>query len=505
MPHNNQTPIEYLVLNGGGAKGVGYPGMYQAIHDAGLFTNIRSISGASVGSIFAAMIAVGADPEVIRSKTIEENLADQVGKTTLLGPNIIPGLTRSLDTVEINLNKQLIMATVGFLKKQKELSRDTETVLQRMEEPEHELSFNDLFFLHMEYPDQFKTLTVDAMIMGQYKLTVFDHNHSNGQISIARACIASSAMPGLFAPVKINGIYYQDGGIVDPLPCDYFSLKDADDSPEEIAKKTLLFVFSIPLSFSFFENAVNKKHLNFLMKSALMTADILLLPLVNTLYFLMNLTFFLIKCVSYLFLIIPYFFICSEFDNVSMVFSDLSDVFFSLFTIPCVFSLSTVANNLYTRISEHYSDRTILLDSGSIDSSNFKVAPEVARTMHALYYLETMEYILKHKLQKTLFIADEKTFYQTILAHYYACSSEDYDSKGVDDSKLQYMKIKDIANKNHESPTAKALTKATEQLYTNSSSISVDSKSAHQNEYAFFNASVAVLPESLSIGRSMLL
>ena len=463
MPSDNSVLIERIVLNGGGAKGVGYPGVCQAIHDAGLFTNALSISGASVGSIFSAMIAIGTAPEVLRKKMLNHNLLDLVGNATLKGPNIIPGLTKNLDTVEDYLNQHLIETAINFLEKQTVLSKNINTLLQEIKTDKHQLSFNNLYTLHKAYPAQFKTLTVVAMVMGQYKLTVFDHQGETGDVSIARACIASSAMPMIFAPVKINDIFYQDGGIVDPLPSEYFSQNNTDESAEEKFKKTLLFVFDFDCSF--FKDAVNQKRLTSLAKPALIIANILLLPLVNLLFFSINLTVFLMKCISYLLFIIPYHLIYSNYEDASIIFHDLSEVFFSLFSIPIVFDLATLANSLYTRISEQYFDSTILLNPGSINSNNFEISPMLTETMHALYYLDTIEHILKHELHDGSLITDENTFYQTILTHYHASSPPDHDLSSLDNLKSQYMEIKSIANKNHESPTAVALTKATKKLY----------------------------------------
>src|SRR3990167_7109951 len=179
--------IERLVLNGGGAKGIGYPGVCQALHDAGVFVDARSISGASIGAIFAAMLAVGTEPGVLRKKMIDHNLADLIANHAFLGPNIVPGLTMSLDNVERFLNQHLISTTSDFLEKQKILPQKMQIFLQDILKEGHQLSFDELYTLHTVYPKQFKALTVVAVAMGRYHLTVFNHQESTKNISIARA------------------------------------------------------------------------------------------------------------------------------------------------------------------------------------------------------------------------------------------------------------------------------------------------------------------------------
>lgn len=51
--------VTQLVLSGGGAKGVAYPGAVKALEDRGALTGVRSISGSSAGAISATLLASG--------------------------------------------------------------------------------------------------------------------------------------------------------------------------------------------------------------------------------------------------------------------------------------------------------------------------------------------------------------------------------------------------------------------------------------------------------------
>ena len=50
-----------LVLSGGGAKGAYEVGVWQALEEAGIASNITAISGTSVGAINAALFATRPD------------------------------------------------------------------------------------------------------------------------------------------------------------------------------------------------------------------------------------------------------------------------------------------------------------------------------------------------------------------------------------------------------------------------------------------------------------
>jgi exoenzyme U len=53
--------LHRLVLTGGGAKGVAYPGALKALEHSGQLAHIREVGGTSVGAIVAALVATGMD------------------------------------------------------------------------------------------------------------------------------------------------------------------------------------------------------------------------------------------------------------------------------------------------------------------------------------------------------------------------------------------------------------------------------------------------------------
>lgn len=54
-------PPAHLVLSGGGAKGIAFPGMVQALEEADKLKGVKVVSGSSAGAISAALLASGMD------------------------------------------------------------------------------------------------------------------------------------------------------------------------------------------------------------------------------------------------------------------------------------------------------------------------------------------------------------------------------------------------------------------------------------------------------------
>ena len=54
-----KKPYKFMILEGGGVKGIAYGGAAAALESAGLLEEIEGYSGSSAGSQAAALLAVG--------------------------------------------------------------------------------------------------------------------------------------------------------------------------------------------------------------------------------------------------------------------------------------------------------------------------------------------------------------------------------------------------------------------------------------------------------------
>jgi NTE family protein len=157
-----------LALGGGGAKGMAHIGVLSVLESAGIKVDI--IAGTSAGAIAGSLYAAGKSPREI--ETLVRGLRWQQLLTrdrTGMGIFSTEGIRRVLE------------AAIGKTTRIEDL------------------------------PRRFIAMAVD-MDSGEER--AFDSG------PVAKAVCASAAFPGLFAPVRIDGHGYFDGGVTNAVPFD---------------------------------------------------------------------------------------------------------------------------------------------------------------------------------------------------------------------------------------------------------------------------------------------
>lgn len=154
-----------LVLSGGGTRGFAHLGMIAALYDKGIKPDV--ISGVSAGAIVGAFIAAGKTPEEIL--TIFKK-----------------GWFFKYTKLHIPLNGLL---KLDGLKEIIEKEIDKQKI-EDLEIP---------FYVGVSNLNEGKMEYINSGNLGQ-------------------AILASSSIPILFAPVKINGNLYVDGGLMENIP-----------------------------------------------------------------------------------------------------------------------------------------------------------------------------------------------------------------------------------------------------------------------------------------------
>lgn len=159
-----------VALSSGGARGLAHVGVLQVLEENGI--EIHAISGSSMGSYIGALWAAGfSGDELVK---LAEEMHDRRQLWKLADPIFPP--TRGL---------------FRGLKAKAHLER----------------SLGDLRFEDLER----KLLVITADLDTKERLVL-----RSGKIS--DAVHASCAMPGIIAPVELNGRRCVDGGVVDPIP-----------------------------------------------------------------------------------------------------------------------------------------------------------------------------------------------------------------------------------------------------------------------------------------------
>jgi NTE family protein len=159
-----------VALSGGGARGFAHLGVLQALRERNY--EIVKVSGTSAGAIMGALFCRGLDPENILNLLSKESLWRWVGPAW---------------------NRKGILSLNNAMKKIRQFI------------PEDN-------FADLKIP-----LSVNATDLHTGKVKYFESGE------LIRPLMASSALPVIFEPVKIQDRYYIDGGISNNLPIEPLS------------------------------------------------------------------------------------------------------------------------------------------------------------------------------------------------------------------------------------------------------------------------------------------
>lgn len=276
--------IENLVLQGGGAKGVGNPGALREMREAGVLDGLKSVAGTSAGALTAVSIACGQPQEELEALAFGDATALLKGKSkeaAQLYPDIdMSSKYISFKNVNINpfsgsfnllpelqvrkggLNPQqaapmliemdkMLCKEVGRLvagqsMQQNEAMVDAyiaspqgqgktkEEVLERlivlanpdMTQPRtgKMVTFNDMQMLHQMAPTQFKEIILTGWDGENQTALTFQAGEKYGDLPVAYAARASMAHPGIATGIILPGDTNPttDGGIGTNLPTEAF-------------------------------------------------------------------------------------------------------------------------------------------------------------------------------------------------------------------------------------------------------------------------------------------
>ena len=189
-----------IVLSGGGAKGVAHIGALKVIEEAGI--PIDYVVGTSMGAIVGGLYSIGYTPQqldsIVNAQDWKYLLSDALDpETTLLSEKLRE--EQYLLSVPI-AGKSAHVSDAGIIK-----GRNISRLLSELTVGYHDsISFNRM-------PIPFACVS-DNIVNGS---KVVFHNGI-----LATAMRASMSIPGVFAPVYLNGMVLVDGGLTDNYPVD---------------------------------------------------------------------------------------------------------------------------------------------------------------------------------------------------------------------------------------------------------------------------------------------
>jgi NTE family protein len=167
-----------FVLGGGGVLGAGEVGMLRALLESGVRPDL--VLGTSVGALNGAFVA--ADPTVETTERLAELWNDLAGKGGVFTESLV--------------SRAAVMARTG-------------THLHRRG------PLRALLNAHLPV-QRIEDLAVPFQCVAASIERAAEHWFTEG--SISDAVMASSAVPGLLAPVRIGGEHFLDGGLVNSIP-----------------------------------------------------------------------------------------------------------------------------------------------------------------------------------------------------------------------------------------------------------------------------------------------
>lgn len=198
-----------LVLSGGGARGLAHIGVIKALEEHNI--QISAIAGTSMGAVIGALYATGKTPDEIaviaRGMDWGHALDDDTPRENL-------SYRRKQDSRDYLVKAQATIKDGVFsLPKGIVQGQNLQLLLQRI-------------FVHVSHGTNFDDFHIPFRAVAGDLVTGEAVILSEG--SLPTAVRASMSIPGLYAPVEIDGKILVDGGIANNLPIDIVKAMGVD-------------------------------------------------------------------------------------------------------------------------------------------------------------------------------------------------------------------------------------------------------------------------------------
>lgn len=185
-----------LVLAGGGAKGAYEVGVFKALWEMELIDNINVISGTSIGSINALLLAMN-NKSVIGDSWGNLSYSRFITNQEDTRRSVKSFILDKIKNSEINIINQLKANDIGLLSQDGVRNFINEYVDMSVIRESNKDIYACAYNIDKERPEYFK-------------LDEYDDN------DIMDIVLASCAVPYVFRPITINDDKYADGGIQSP-------------------------------------------------------------------------------------------------------------------------------------------------------------------------------------------------------------------------------------------------------------------------------------------------
>jgi NTE family protein len=212
-------PIENLVFEGGGVKGIAYAGAVEALSERGQLEGVKRVAGTSVGAAVAALLALGA-----KSQEIQEAVGGMNPRAFADDDcGVLRDLRRLLKRYGWNRGDSF---TEWFKEQMRAVAGSSE------------YTFADIRHLAARYHGEFRDLYIIGTNLSRQESRIFSAAHTP-DMPVWKAVRISISIPLFFAAVEMDGEWWVDGGLTWNYPIDLFDRWI--DGKMEVNEKTVGF------------------------------------------------------------------------------------------------------------------------------------------------------------------------------------------------------------------------------------------------------------------------
>ncbi len=209
------TPIENLVLEGGGVKGMAYVGALRKLEEAGILSTVKRVGGSSAGGITALFLALGYTAIEIEQEMLEmdftsfEDKQDPFWSECLgsKGGTIAEKLYRLYKSGDFGLYEGEVFE--HFVKT---------VIAKKIGNPN--ATFADLKKAKAIDP-RIKDLMLTGSNLSKQDIEYFTAE-TNGDMPLWKAVRITMSFPGAFKVVEYKGNLYVDGGLANNCPIEFY-------------------------------------------------------------------------------------------------------------------------------------------------------------------------------------------------------------------------------------------------------------------------------------------
>ncbi|MHC8356973.1 patatin-like phospholipase family protein [Pseudomonas sp. LB3P81] len=239
----NRPDIKCLVLSGGGAKGLAYPGAVKALEDRGYLGKLDTVNGSSAGALVAVPIAFGATHKQVNGFSDNVNVVEKLnskkervkqvqqffstvgkgfakipgstGAAVQLLCDLLPRLQSEAEPMRELINENIVEALHALLNKaindNRKLSPETIECLTQIMIHNEFVTFGHRQTLSKDFPE-IKQLNITATIMieGRPQLMVF--GDETPEMCVATAALISASLPVVFQKPSVQNLGFQTTG-----------------------------------------------------------------------------------------------------------------------------------------------------------------------------------------------------------------------------------------------------------------------------------------------------